>query len=177
MPDIVVAITILGAVVVVSIAFSIIFPAAPPATPSAPHPPTLPPLEAGSQEPIPAESQHATNAVSDHRGTFRVVTTVHGDQPLPSGTYLGWPVPTFIALFVLGLLSAGVGSGGRPEGFAVAWLLNPINWGMAYAFFQIGKLKCPHCRRSARLGEARNAAVASPLMCPHCSNALAKPQG
>lgn len=174
MSDIMVVICVLiFAIVLFAIGFLLNNPQHSPSIKSSLHPP----LEAGSQEPIPAESQHATNAVSDHRGTFRVVTTVHGDQPLPSGTYLGWPVPTFIALFVLGVLSAGAGSGGRLEGFVVAWLLNPINWGMAYAFFQIGKLKCPHCRRSARLGEARNAPVASPLTCPHCSNALAKPQG
>lgn len=141
------------------------------------YPPTVPPRDADAKEGGLAKSQPAPDTFAGSCDTYRVATNAHGEQPLPPGTYLGWPAPTLLVLLVLGLFGAGAGSGGTPDGFAVAWLLNPINWGMVYVFFQIGKLKCPHCRRTARLGEARDAPVASPLVCPHCSNALAKPRG
>lgn len=151
-------------------------PAEVPPTEPPQFPPTLPPHDAAVPGRGATESPTTANAVPARQDTYRLASDA-GASSLPSGTYLGWPIPVCLALLVLGLLSAGAGSGGTPEGFAVAWLLNPINWGMAYTLFQIGKMKCPHCRRTARLGEARNAPVASPLTCPHCSNAIAKPRG
>jgi hypothetical protein len=100
-----------------------------------------------------------------------------GFLAVPPGDYLKWPIPVTSLLAILGLLSAAAGSGGSPIGFATAFVLNPINWGMAYTAYQIGKIRCPHCRRSFALNVARNARVGSSLKCPGCGNCFIKPAG
>lgn len=93
----------------------------------------------------------------------------------PVANYVTWPMPTFWILLLLGTVGTLAGSGGNAAGFAVALLLNPILWGAGYAFFQIGRLRCPHCRRGVPLGVNRDAAVGSTLTCPSCRNLFIKP--
>jgi hypothetical protein len=107
-----------------------------------------------------------------------VVTVGEEDTPnVPIGGYLDWPIPTAAGLAVLGVIGAAFGSGGSPGGFFLAWTLNPINWAMGYALFQIGKIRCPHCRRSVSMSRARNAPVGATLKCPECTNNFMKPAG
>lgn len=91
------------------------------------------------------------------------------------GKYLSWPIPATIGLGLAGLASSAVGSGGHPAGFAVAYALNPLNWLMVWAFFQIGKIGCPHCRRAVTGGSIRNAAIGTGLRCTQCGNVFNKP--
>lgn len=93
----------------------------------------------------------------------------------PVANYLAWPMPTFWILLLLGAVGAFVGSGGNAGGFILALLLNPILWVAGYAFFQIGRIRCPHCRRNVPLGGSRDAAVGSTLACPSCRNHFTKP--
>ena len=95
----------------------------------------------------------------------------------PAGTYLSWPVPAVVVLLVLGLAAAGVGSGGSPEGLLLAAVLNPILWGAAYSFWCIGKIRCPHCRKSFAVGDVAKQPVGSAIECGNCRNAFAKPLG
>jgi hypothetical protein len=104
-------------------------------------------------------------------------STIVGEpaEGAPAGKYLAWPVPAVIILLILGAISASVGSGGSPEGWAVAYALNPLNWAMVWAVFQIGKIQCPHCRRAVGGTAVRNAAIGTCLRCPRCENVFAKP--
>ena len=93
----------------------------------------------------------------------------------PAGKYLSWPMPATIGFALAGLAGAAVGSGGTPEGFAVAYALNPLNWAMVWAFFKIGKIGCPHCRRAVGGDSVRNTAVGTGLRCIQCRNVFRKP--
>lgn len=93
----------------------------------------------------------------------------------PSGKYLSWPIPATIGLGLAGLAGAAAGSGGTPAGFWVAYALSPLNWAMVWAFFQIGKIGCPHCRRAVGGDSIRNAAIGTGLRCTQCKNVFKKP--
>ena len=95
----------------------------------------------------------------------------------PSGTYLRWPMPLFWILLLLGLGGAVAGGGKTAEGFLTAFALNPIVWGAAYSFSQIGRIRCPHCRKSSPLKGAAKYPVGSAIACDHCGNDFAKPLG
>lgn len=95
----------------------------------------------------------------------------------PAGSYLTWPIPRMLALLTLGIGGAVVGAGGSVEGLAVALVLNPLLWGAAYSFCQIGRIRCPHCRKSSSLGLAANYPVGSAVACGNCGNDFAKPAG
>ena len=95
----------------------------------------------------------------------------------PSGTYLRWPVPAFWVLLLLGIGGAVAGGGKTAEGFLAAFALNPIVWGAAYSFSQIGRIRCPHCRKSSPLKGAAKYPVGAAITCDHCGNNFAKPLG
>lgn len=122
------------------------------------HPPTVssPLTSTNSTEPLPVSSPAAL-----------------GDAP--RGHYLIWPMPVAIGCAITGLIGALVGSGGSGAGFAIAWLLNPLNWIFAYSLSQLGRIKCPHCRRSHSMQDDRNKPVDTALKCDSCGNIFLKP--
>lgn len=63
---------------------------------------------------------------------------------------------------------------GHPAGFAIAYALNPLSWLMVWAFFQIGKIGCPHCRQEVGGVSVRNAAIGTGLRCTQCGNVFKK---
>jgi hypothetical protein len=95
----------------------------------------------------------------------------------PSGTYLRWPMPLFWILLLLGFGGAVAGGGKTADGFLTAFALNPIVWGAAYSFSQIGRIRCPHCRKSSPLKGAAKYPVGAAITCDHCGNDFAKPLG
>lgn len=103
------------------------------------------------------------------------VVTGTGRSETPSGKYLSWPMPVAILAMVSGLISSVYGSAGDLVGFSVAFLLNPWNWLMAWSFYQIGKIKCPHCQQRVGGTNIRDAAVSSALRCKRCGNVFKKP--
>jgi hypothetical protein len=95
----------------------------------------------------------------------------------PSGRYLGWPLPVLIVTLILGLIPAVMGCKGDPVVFVVVAVLNPVLWCSIYPLWHLGRLACPHCRKSASMSLVSNAAVGSPLVCPFCNNIVSKPAG
>ena len=130
--------------------------------------PETPPIEPVLHQPVRVAVEHATCSQT-------ALVSENTDIPTPVGHYLRWPAPTVAALFILGLLGAFFGAGGSPEGFAVCYALNPLNWAMLWAFFMIGKIQCPHCRRALGGNSVRNAAIGTSLHCPGCTNNFNKP--
>jgi hypothetical protein len=94
---------------------------------------------------------------------------------IPEGRYLTWPMITAVVLGPLSLLGGIAACGGSLPGFVVAWTLNPLTWAALYGYFHMGRLECPHCRRSYADASVRNAPVATTLRCPGCDNSFAKP--
>lgn len=95
----------------------------------------------------------------------------------PNGKYLSWPTPVFCALLLLGICGAAVGSGGTGGGFVIALILNPILWVACVVTRYIGRIRCPHCRKSSVLGFAAKHPVGSAIACGNCGNDFAKPPG
>lgn len=93
------------------------------------------------------------------------------------GQYIGWPLPTLIVLLVLGLIPAIGHSEGQPLLFAVGAATNPVLWLVMYPLWHLGRMRCPHCRKSASVSEVGGASVGSPLACPCCNNVVSKPAG
>jgi len=130
-----------------------------------------PPASPNQSEPMPPPEPQAPSAAGLRPSPNRPATDC------PAGTYLSWPVPAFVVLLVVGLVGAGVGSGGSLEGLLLAAVLNPILWAAAYAFWCIGKIRCPHCRKSFAVGDMAKQAVGSAIECGNCRNVFTKPPG
>jgi hypothetical protein len=130
-----------------------------------------------NKPPSVADSSPTPSTTRPLPGTAAATVGKETAPAAPTGTYLKWPVATALLLAILGLISAAFGSGGNPAAFLLAWALNPLNWAMGYAAFQIGKIRCPHCRRSVPMTQAKNAPVGATLKCPQCANNFIKPAG
>jgi hypothetical protein len=121
-----------------------------------------------------------TNPESQYHNAVYATTTAARARPAngcPSGTYLNWPIPLSCVLLLLGLGGAVVGSGGTVEGFLFALMLNPLIWIAGGTASQIGRIRCPHCRKSSELGVEVNHPVGIAIACSHCGNDFAKPPG
>jgi hypothetical protein len=97
----------------------------------------------------------------------------------PQGRYVGWPLPTLIVTLILGLIPPVAALGSEPSlaVFAATTITNPVLWFALYPYWFLGRMRCPHCRKSASMSNVSDAAVGSPLVCPRCNNLVSKPAG
>jgi hypothetical protein len=140
---------------------------------------TIPASEHSSHEGkrVQASANTPRSAVPEVSGRQPSVSLARKADGQPSGSYLQWPTVAFWGLVILGLIGASAGSGGSPEGFIAALVLNPILWAAIYVFWKIGNIRCPHCRKSFPIGDAAKYPVGSAITCRNCGNDFAKPAG